>query len=186
MRIGSTSGCGSARGGSRPPRATSRQTSLDAALVEHAPWCRTAPNALPIHIKPLRSPDAARNPRPPHRRPLRRSRNQQGRRTRARRRDHRPASRREPRATPRDQDPSRPGSGELLHRAPRDRASCRPRPQRTPARERGGSVAVCALDSSRHPDRCNTQADGEAPSVVRDLGRAPRRPTPAAPYSSCT
>jgi ribosomal protein S18 acetylase RimI-like enzyme len=30
-----------------------KATSLDAALVEHAPWCRTAPGALPIHIKPL-------------------------------------------------------------------------------------------------------------------------------------
>ena len=30
-----------------------KATSLDAALVEHAPWCRTTPTALPIHIKPL-------------------------------------------------------------------------------------------------------------------------------------
>ena len=30
-----------------------KATSLDAALVEHAPWCRTAPDALLIHIKPL-------------------------------------------------------------------------------------------------------------------------------------
>ena len=30
-----------------------KATSLTAALVEHAPWCRTAPNALPIRIKPL-------------------------------------------------------------------------------------------------------------------------------------
>ena len=30
-----------------------KATSLDADLVEHAPWCRTAPDALPIHIKPL-------------------------------------------------------------------------------------------------------------------------------------
>ena len=30
-----------------------KATSLDAALVEHAPWCRTAPATLPIHIKPL-------------------------------------------------------------------------------------------------------------------------------------
>ena len=30
-----------------------KATSLTAALVEHAPWCRTAPNALPLHIKPL-------------------------------------------------------------------------------------------------------------------------------------
>jgi hypothetical protein len=29
-----------------------KATSLDAALVEHAPWYRTAPAALPIHIKP--------------------------------------------------------------------------------------------------------------------------------------
>ena len=32
-----------------------KATSLDAALVEHAPWCRTAPAALLIRIKPLRS-----------------------------------------------------------------------------------------------------------------------------------
>ena len=32
---------------------TIKATSLDAALVEHAPWCRTAPAALPTHIKPL-------------------------------------------------------------------------------------------------------------------------------------
>ena len=30
-----------------------KATSLDAAPVEHAPWCRTTPAALPIHIKPL-------------------------------------------------------------------------------------------------------------------------------------
>ncbi len=30
-----------------------KATSLDADRVEHAPWCRTVPNALPIHIKPL-------------------------------------------------------------------------------------------------------------------------------------
>ncbi len=30
-----------------------KATSLTAVLVEHAPWCRTAPNALLIHIKPL-------------------------------------------------------------------------------------------------------------------------------------
>ena len=30
-----------------------KATSLDAARVEHAPWCRTTPAALPIHIKPL-------------------------------------------------------------------------------------------------------------------------------------
>jgi len=30
-----------------------KATSLDAALGEYAPWCRTAPAALPIHIKPL-------------------------------------------------------------------------------------------------------------------------------------
>jgi enamine deaminase RidA (YjgF/YER057c/UK114 family) len=30
-----------------------KATSLAAARVEHAPWCRTAPAALPIHIKPL-------------------------------------------------------------------------------------------------------------------------------------
>jgi len=31
----------------------SKATSLDAVLGEHAPWCRTAPVTLPIHIKPL-------------------------------------------------------------------------------------------------------------------------------------
>ena len=30
-----------------------KATSLDVALVEPAPWCRTAPDALPIHTKPL-------------------------------------------------------------------------------------------------------------------------------------
>jgi len=30
-----------------------KATSLDDVLVEHAPWCRTAPNAPLIHIKPL-------------------------------------------------------------------------------------------------------------------------------------
>ncbi len=30
-----------------------KATSLDDLLVEHAPWCRTAPDALLIHIKPL-------------------------------------------------------------------------------------------------------------------------------------
>jgi hypothetical protein len=30
-----------------------KATSLDAALGEHAPWCRTTPAALLIHIKPL-------------------------------------------------------------------------------------------------------------------------------------
>ena len=29
-----------------------KATSLNDLLVEHAPWCRTAPNALPIHTKP--------------------------------------------------------------------------------------------------------------------------------------
>ena len=29
-----------------------KATSLDDLLVEHAPWCRTAPAALQIHIKP--------------------------------------------------------------------------------------------------------------------------------------
>jgi hypothetical protein len=28
-------------------------TSLDTARIEHAPWCRTAPAALLIHIEPL-------------------------------------------------------------------------------------------------------------------------------------
>ena len=30
-----------------------RATSLNDLLVEHAPWCRTAPAALPIHTEPL-------------------------------------------------------------------------------------------------------------------------------------
>jgi large subunit ribosomal protein L9 len=30
-----------------------KATSLNDVLVEHAPWCRTAPNALTIHTKPL-------------------------------------------------------------------------------------------------------------------------------------
>src|SRR6478736_5927472 len=30
-----------------------KATSLDDLIVEHAPWCRTAPVALPIHTKPL-------------------------------------------------------------------------------------------------------------------------------------
>jgi hypothetical protein len=30
-----------------------KATSLNDVLGEHAPWFRTAPNALPIHIKPL-------------------------------------------------------------------------------------------------------------------------------------
>ena len=30
-----------------------KATSLDVALVEHAPWCRTAPDAPLMHIKPL-------------------------------------------------------------------------------------------------------------------------------------
>ena len=32
-----------------------KATSLDDLLVEHAPWCSTAPAALPTHIKPLMS-----------------------------------------------------------------------------------------------------------------------------------
>ena len=36
-----------------------RATSLDDVLVEHAPWCRTAPTALPIHIKPLEAREDA-------------------------------------------------------------------------------------------------------------------------------
>ena len=31
-----------------------KATSLDDPLAEHAPWCRTAPATLLIHIKPLR------------------------------------------------------------------------------------------------------------------------------------
>ena len=38
-----------------------KATSLDAVPDEHAPWCRTAPDALPIHIKPL-MPRAADEP----------------------------------------------------------------------------------------------------------------------------
>ena len=30
-----------------------KATSLNDVLVEHAPWCMTAPNALLIHTKPL-------------------------------------------------------------------------------------------------------------------------------------
>jgi hypothetical protein len=30
-----------------------KATSLDDLLVEHAPWCRTTPDAPLIHIKPL-------------------------------------------------------------------------------------------------------------------------------------
>src|SRR3954465_3079850 len=30
-----------------------KATSLNDLLVEHAPWCRTAPNALPTHTNPL-------------------------------------------------------------------------------------------------------------------------------------
>ncbi len=30
-----------------------KATSLNDSLVEHAPWCRAAPAALLIHIKPL-------------------------------------------------------------------------------------------------------------------------------------
>ena len=30
-----------------------KATSLNDVLVEHAPWCRTAPDAPLIHIKPL-------------------------------------------------------------------------------------------------------------------------------------
>jgi hypothetical protein len=30
-----------------------KATSLADVLVEHAPWCRTAPATLPTHIKPL-------------------------------------------------------------------------------------------------------------------------------------
>ncbi len=33
-----------------------KATSLNADPGEHAPWCRTAPNALPIHIKPQKEP----------------------------------------------------------------------------------------------------------------------------------
>jgi hypothetical protein len=29
-----------------------KATSLDDLLVEHAPWCMTAPAALPNHLKP--------------------------------------------------------------------------------------------------------------------------------------
>ena len=40
-----------------------KATSLNADRVEHAPWCRTTPNALPIHIKPPGKDDDAN----PHR-----------------------------------------------------------------------------------------------------------------------
>ena len=36
-----------------PTEGIIKATSLNDALGEHAPWCRTAPNALLIHIKPL-------------------------------------------------------------------------------------------------------------------------------------
>src|SRR4051794_29132437 len=32
-----------------------KATSLDDLLVEHAPWCRTAPHAPLLHIKPLKT-----------------------------------------------------------------------------------------------------------------------------------
>ena len=35
------------------PEGIIKAASLDAALVEHTPWRRTAPNVLPIHIKSL-------------------------------------------------------------------------------------------------------------------------------------
>jgi hypothetical protein len=31
-----------------------KATSLNDVLGEHAPWCRTTPNALPMHTKPQR------------------------------------------------------------------------------------------------------------------------------------
>jgi len=36
-----------------PAEGIIKATSLNDALGEHAPWCRTAPDALPIHTKPL-------------------------------------------------------------------------------------------------------------------------------------
>src|SRR5712672_1268743 len=43
-----------------PAEGIIKATSLNDALSEHAPWCRTAPNALPIHTKPLeRNPNVA-------------------------------------------------------------------------------------------------------------------------------
>jgi uncharacterized protein len=36
-----------------PAEGIIKATSLNDALGEHAPWCRTAPNALPIHISHL-------------------------------------------------------------------------------------------------------------------------------------
>ena len=35
-----------------PAEEVIKATSLNDLLVEHAPWCRTTPNALPVHIKP--------------------------------------------------------------------------------------------------------------------------------------
>jgi hypothetical protein len=40
-----------------------KATSLDGVLGEHAPWCRTAPNALLIHTKPLAPFTDAAGPR---------------------------------------------------------------------------------------------------------------------------
>ena len=36
-----------------------KATSLNDVLVEHAPWCMTAPNALPTHTKPQQLPSRA-------------------------------------------------------------------------------------------------------------------------------
>src|SRR6478752_1399028 len=47
-----------------PAEGTIKATSLNDALGEHAPWCRTAPNALPIHIKPLAERDRERDEQP--------------------------------------------------------------------------------------------------------------------------
>jgi len=36
-----------------PVEDVTKATSLDDSLAGHAPWCMSAPDALPIHIKPL-------------------------------------------------------------------------------------------------------------------------------------
>ncbi len=53
VRIRSTSGCDPARGGARPPRRIIKATSPDDLPVEHVPWYRTAPDALPACTKHL-------------------------------------------------------------------------------------------------------------------------------------
>src|SRR5690349_15078330 len=43
-----------------------KATSLDDLLVEHAPWCRTAPDALLLHTKPLADGECGRRESNPH------------------------------------------------------------------------------------------------------------------------